>query len=57
MDQHRTQNEKKPFVLLSSGQICQVLGISRRTLRCWIQKKQFPQPLRIGPQHVAYPSS
>jgi predicted DNA-binding transcriptional regulator AlpA len=29
--------------------ICAILSISRRTLRYWIQKKAFPEPLRIGP--------
>jgi len=29
--------------------ICQVLSISRRTLRSWISKNLFPQPLRVGP--------
>jgi predicted DNA-binding transcriptional regulator AlpA len=36
-------------ILLTPEMVCKVLSISRRTLRSWIQKKVFPQPLRIGP--------
>jgi predicted DNA-binding transcriptional regulator AlpA len=37
------------IVLLTPEAICKVLSISRRTLRYWINKNQFPQPLRVGP--------
>jgi predicted DNA-binding transcriptional regulator AlpA len=36
-------------VLLTPQMICRVLSISRRTLRYWISKNLFPEPLRIGP--------
>ena len=36
-------------LLLTPPMICKILSISRRTLRYWIQKGNFPQPLRIGP--------
>jgi predicted DNA-binding transcriptional regulator AlpA len=29
--------------------VCKLLAISRRTLRHWIAKKVFPEPMRIGP--------
>jgi len=29
--------------------VCKLLAISRRTLRYWIEKKIFPEPMRIGP--------
>jgi predicted DNA-binding transcriptional regulator AlpA len=35
-------------ILLTPQVICRVLSISRRTLRNWISKKLFPEPLRIG---------
>ena len=36
-------------ILLTPQMICTVLSISRRTLRYWVRKNLFPQPLRIGP--------
>ena len=36
-------------ILLTPEMICSVLSISRRTLRNWVHKKIFPEPLRIGP--------
>ena len=34
--------------LLTCEQVCAELGCSARTLREWISKKRFPEPLRIG---------
>jgi predicted DNA-binding transcriptional regulator AlpA len=46
-----TPADPKPSsaILLTPEIICKILSISRRTLRYWVQKKVFPQPLRIGP--------
>jgi predicted DNA-binding transcriptional regulator AlpA len=35
--------------LLNPQYLCRVLGISRRTLRRWIESKFMPAPLRLGP--------
>jgi hypothetical protein len=37
-------------ILLTPDVIYRVLSISRRTLRYWISKDLFPEPLRIGPK-------
>jgi predicted DNA-binding transcriptional regulator AlpA len=35
--------------LIPPRQLCQALGISRRTLRRWVESKLFPAPIRLGP--------
>ncbi len=50
MEAHTPPDLKSSGVILLTPQmICKILSISRRTLRYWIQKQAFPQPLRIGP--------
>jgi excisionase family DNA binding protein len=34
--------------LLSSAELCEKLGISRRTLVRWRKREDFPRPLKIG---------
>jgi predicted DNA-binding transcriptional regulator AlpA len=41
--------QASPNILLTPEKICKFLSISRRTLRYWVHKNVFPQPLRIGP--------
>ena len=35
--------------LISPRYLCRVLGISRRTLRRWVESKLLPPPMRLGP--------
>ncbi len=39
---------EEPF-LFTPQMICKILSISRRTLRSWVARQAFPEPLRIGP--------
>ena len=49
--EHRTVSvpQASSSILLTPAMICKILSISRRTLRYWVQKQVFPEPLRIGP--------
>jgi predicted DNA-binding transcriptional regulator AlpA len=47
--ENRASPAPPSVVLLTPQAICKVLSISRRTLRSWVSKNQFPQPLRVGP--------
>jgi predicted DNA-binding transcriptional regulator AlpA len=49
--EQRTRSISQPSssTLLTPEMICTVLSISRRTLRYWVKKQVFPEPLRIGP--------
>ncbi len=35
--------------LISPRYLCRVLGISRRTLRRWVENNYLPPPIRLGP--------
>jgi predicted DNA-binding transcriptional regulator AlpA len=35
--------------LIPPRHLCRALGISRRTLRRWVESKLFPAPIRLGP--------
>jgi predicted DNA-binding transcriptional regulator AlpA len=35
--------------LLAPRYLCRVLGISRRTLRRWVENNYLPAPIRLGP--------
>jgi len=35
--------------LIAPRYLCRVLGISRRTLRRWVESKLLPPPMRLGP--------
>jgi predicted DNA-binding transcriptional regulator AlpA len=35
--------------LLDAKRVAQLLGISTRTLRNWVRRGFFPQPVRLGP--------
>jgi predicted DNA-binding transcriptional regulator AlpA len=35
--------------LIAPHNLCRVLGISRRTLRRWVESKLLPPPMRLGP--------
>jgi predicted DNA-binding transcriptional regulator AlpA len=35
--------------LLDAKRVAELLGISKRTLRNWVRRGFFPQPVRLGP--------
>jgi predicted DNA-binding transcriptional regulator AlpA len=37
-----------PDSLINRGQVCSLLCVSERTLRRWVAKEEFPQPLSIN---------
>ena len=41
------ENVESSLDVISRKQICSELGISRDTLRSWVQDKNFPKPLDL----------
>ena len=44
----------RPSSLIRLSEVCNVVGLSRSTIYLRLSKRQFPQPVRIGPRSVRW---
>ena len=40
--------------LLRTGDLTQLLGISRSSIRNWTKTGQFPKPIKLGPRAIGW---